>query len=423
MKKALITLLAVITVFAGLLSMYGYKENVPKKRVAHKNLYASQYVDYAKEVDWDYELYPDHAEMGLFWTYWDEEKQKVVQVAADSPEGAQLIDPYKPTIINVHGMLGDGHRSQEKYNLNTKVANPEEFGLDTQNVPMNYVWMLEGWNVGNFHYNRYASEMFPWTIEYKIWTDGGPTGLRSQHADDSYSIATQYTVAEHFAAEYIRAMNLLPDSMGKKEIRVAAHSMGGEVAAAGIFLLTELAAVRQISFDKLPKRYTLLDTYFSTSVVKDDKLIALGPQDTNIRWSNKPLVKNNLGFTIIECLKDLRANGIAMEYYTFDASTLLVGVSIIKDELKKLMPFVTVNPRFQGNGYVYISDGHNGVREWYLMSIMAAPVKDITYPEKTLYAPCASLPTEMLWELTNIEYKLVEGSTTVNAWDDAMIRI
>ena len=111
MKKALITLLAVTTVFAGLLSMYGYKENVPKKRVAHKNLYASQYVDYAKEVDWDYELYPDHAEMGLFWTYWDEEN-KSRQVAADSQRVPQLIDPDKPTIINVL-QLGDGHRSKK----------------------------------------------------------------------------------------------------------------------------------------------------------------------------------------------------------------------------------------------------------------------------------------------------------------------
>ncbi len=395
-----------------------------KVRVANANLYADEYIDYANDVYLDTDTYPDLEEMGLFWTYWDEDEEKVVQVAADSAEGAELVDPDKPTMINVHGMLGNGHVKQEAFNLNDKVANPEEFDLETDNVPMNYVWMKEGWNVGNFHYNRFASEMSPTNIEYKIWTDGGDVGLRSRHSDGKYSHVTEYSIAEHFAAEYIRAMNLLPDTMGEKEIRVAAHSMGGEVATAGIFLLTELADFNQISFDKLPDRYALLDAYFSTTITMNDKSYYIGPQDTNIKWSDKPLVDNNVGVTMIECLKDMHANGIALEYYTFDASTLLVGVSFVKDEMLKLMPFVTVNPRFQGSGYSYQTDGHNGVREWYLMSILAPPVEDKTDQDiDDNYAPSASLPTEELKELINNEYQLVEGSRTVNALDDEMIRI
>mgnify|MGYP001026576948 FL=1 len=385
------------------------------------------YIDYAKEVYLDTETYPDMAEMGLFWTKWDEETKTIIQVPADSKEGAALVNPNKPTLINVHGVLLDGYEKQEKFRLNTKIANPEEFDIDANYVYLNYIWLRAGWNVANYHYNRFASEINPSLIEAKIWSNEGSRGVRYRHADGSYSAndVTEYSLAEHFAAEYIRAMKLLPSSMGNKEIRVAAHSMGGQLATATIFLLTELADHGQLPREQLPDRFALLDAYFSGSLIGDDgKMTYIGPRDINIRWSGKPLYQNHTGKTMIECLKAMNHRGIAVEYYTYEANFLKAGMEFLVPELIKLSSYVIVYPNFQGPQYSVITDGHNAVREWYLCSIYSAPVKDITDgAESSAYAPSAALPTEKLKDFYNKKFLHVGGCETVNASDDLMAQI
>lgn len=421
MKKILTILLALL--FIPILFLSGCKSN-PKTRVAHANLYAKKYIDYAEKVYFDVDKYPDMEEMGLFWTKWDAETQKIVQVAADSEQGAALVDPNKPTIINVHGVLLDGHYRQEKFNLNSKVDIPEEFELESDYVPLNYLWIKQGWNVANFHYNRFASENLAVTnIEHKIWSNEGGAGVRYRHQDGTFSDKiSEYCLAEHFAAEYIRAMNLLPKEMGSKEIRVAAHSMGGELTTATIFLLTELAAVGQLPNTQLPDRFALLDSYFSTSIDIAGETLYTGPKDINIRWSGKPLPYNNISLTMIECLKDMTANGIAIEYYTHEYTNFLhAGMLQILPELKKVSSFAVVDPDWQGSGFNPTSDGHNAVREWYLCSLLADPIKDITDGQDTTkLAPSASLPTDQLAALKNMEFTQVRGASTVTVTDDKM---
>lgn len=430
MKKIITVSVALIILMCLSVALIGCK--VPdegKIRVANDNLYSDNgYIDYATEVFFDVDTYPDMAEMGLFWTRFDSETEQIIQVPADSAEGAALVDPAKPTIINVHGVLLDGYYQQERFYLNGKIANPAEFNLDTQNVSMLHIWLKEGWNVGTFHYNRFASEDGgPKIIEAKVWSTDAvnkitseTTGMRYRHQNGSYSAhnITEYSLAEHFAAEYIRAMNLLPDSMGSEEIRVAAHSMGGEVSTAGIFLLTELADDGQLSRDKLPDRFALLDSYFSTTL----GTVYMGPVDITIRWSGKPLVNNNSGVTMLECLKDLEANGIALEYYTYLESFLKLGMVNIVEEFKTLTAYTIVYPNWNGNGYSVLTDGHNGVREWYLCSILSDPVKDITNGyDTTDTAPSAAMSTERIRELKGREYIVVDGTTTVNTADDTII--
>ena len=110
--------------------------------------------------------------------------------------------------------------------------------------------------------------MFPWTRNTK-YGQTADNGLRSQHADDSYS-SQQYTVAG--ILQLVQSHGA-PDSMGKKKPR--SRSYGG-LSPLGHLLLTELAAVRQISLTNFPKD-TPLDTYFSICRW-DDKLIAMDPR-------------------------------------------------------------------------------------------------------------------------------------------------
>lgn len=427
MKKSIcfIIIASIIMTSFCILGACDKDEGWQKVKVADTNLYSdNEYIDYAEEVYFDLEKYPDLTDTGLFWTKWDEETKSIIQIPADSEEGAALIDPNKPTLINVHGMLTDGHYKQETFNLNKKIANPLEFDLDTEDVSMVYLWLREGWNVGNYHYNKFASEISPKVIEEKIWSIEGKSGVRYRHENGDYeSHISEYCLAEHFAADYIRAMNYLPDTMGSKEIRFASHSMGGQLTTAGIFLLTELSNVGQLDKSKLPDRNTLLDPYFSTTKTIGSKVLYMGPENINIRWSDKKIVSNNTGITMLECLKDLEANGIALEYYTNDDSFLKLGMANLVEEFKTLTTYSIVYPNWSGNGYSILTDGHNGVREWYLCSIIAPPVKDITNGENSEeICPSASMATDKLKALKGTEYKIVDGTTTVNASDDTMIR-
>lgn len=379
------------------------------------------YIDYAKDVYLDVESYPDLAEMGLFWTQWDTERDKMVLKDADTAEGAALIDPNKPTIILVHGMLGDGHIKQESFYLSDKISDPDEFGLQSSGVPLGLLWQELGWNVGYFHYNRFGAEgFFPHFIECKIWAIDGESGIRYRHSNNTTTNnATQYSIAEHFAAEYIRAMNLLPANMGNKEIRVAAHSMGGEVCTAGLFVLTLLADDGQLAQSKLPSRFAMLDPYFSTSFVSENNevLLELSPKDITIRWSGKPLPYNSIGLTMIDCIKYMVYKDIAIEYYTYSLSWLVVGMSpnLIK-ELKKLCVYTIIEPDYNyiNPAYSKAGDGHNGVRDWYLCSMYSNPVVD----QNGNIAASAATPTATIKELKGNFYTMYAGSRTVIADDD-----
>lgn len=394
-----------------------------KVRVADSSLYSDNgYIDYASEVFLDDVTYPDMKEMGLYWTKWDNANSKVVEIDADSAEGATLIDPAKPTIIFVHGMLTDGHYQQEKFYLSTKSEDPSEFGITEEHVSLMHLWQLEGWNVGLFHYNRFASESAPTPIEAKVWGINGPEGMRIRHNDGSYTHdVSKYSLAEHFVAEYLRAMNLLPETMGNEEIRIAAHSMGGELLTAGIFLLTEVSSAGQLAKTKLPDRYSMLDPYFCVNLEVNGSMVYLGPTDITIRWSNKPLYKNNTGYTLIECVKDLVANGIAIDYYTHKESTLKLGMpEDITASLKELCVYVLTNPDYgsYGKGYSLMSNGHNGVRDWYYCSIRGNMVKNSDETSIFAVAASAKTPTAVIAAQKGMAFRITSGARTVNSNDD-----
>lgn len=396
-----------------------------KVRVADPSLYSEKgYIDYANEVFLDVETYPDLKEMGLYWSTWDDSSEQVVLTDADTQKGADIVDTAKPTIIFVHGMLIDGYYRQEQFYLNKGATDPSEFGLDTERVSLIQLWLLEGWNVGVFHYNRFASEAGPTPIEAKIWANDGPEGVRIQHEDASFSVVSEYTVAEHFVAEYLRAMNLLPESMGDQEIRISAHSMGGELMTAGIFLLTEVASAGQLNYNKLPNRYSMLDPYFCVNLTIDGKDVYMGPKDITIRWTGKGLYKNNTAYTLIECLKDISANGIALDYYAYKQSTLLVAMpEDITTELRKLCAYVMINPSYAsyGQGYSLIANGHNGVRDWYYCSIRGNMVKYEDENSPFRVAPSAKTPTSVILAQKGMAFKLISGYASVNANDDIFV--
>lgn len=413
-------------------------------KVAADNLYSDNgYIDYAREVVIPLSVYDevqdksftDAQEMGLFWIRF-EEGHGITEIPADSEEGAALIDPNKPTLILVHGMMSDGYYNREGFFVNDTIAKEQEFGINTETDTLSRIWHNAGWNVGYFHYERLAAEggdMF--YIESKIWaTDGKKVGIRYRHADNTVTDGwTDYSIAEHFAAEYIRAMNLLPESMGNKEIRVAAHSMGGQLTTATLFLLTELARTGQLPMDQLPDRFAMLDPFFSVNVEDDagKPLATIGPNkesvgsDITIRWSGKGLPRNNTGVAMIECLKALEYYGIAMEYYAFNQSFLTLAMSNeIIAAVQRYAPFVILAPNYaqlpgKSKPFNITENGHNGVRDWYLCSLYYQPPVDTT---ENKIASASSTYEEIL-ALRGKAYIQTGGNTTFTAGDDVFTQV
>ena len=392
-----------------------------KVRVANENLYPDnfEYVDYAKEVKFDYEKYPLLKNQGLFWCRWDDEANMIIKVDASTPEGASIIDPDKPTIINIHGMLVEGYYMEEMYWAPPTNATEEELGYEYP-VQMFQFWIDKGYNVGMYSYQKFAAEDTNYfDIEEKMWANDGPTGIRYRKPDRTFDEdVSEYTITEHFAADYIRAMALLPDTFGDKEIRFTAHSMGGQMVNGGTFLLTELASVGQLNPNQLPDRIVLEDTFFGVALPHKDSYAYAGYTDLTIRWSGKPL-PTSTGFASLECMKDVAANGTVYEFVSYSASALLAFyhpdiIATIKD----ISVFILMEPFFTADG----GGQHNGVREYYLSSIIRDyEGGNLTDAEKIAYS--ASLPTEELRKLIGKEFKIVQGGTTLTTADDVFVEI
>ncbi len=429
MKKIIgIVCIIALVAGAGVMAYFGTEIDAwPKVKVASANLYSDHgYINYAEKVYFDVEKEPELADTGLFWARWNADENKIELLHADSPEGAALIDTDKPTIINVHGVLSEGNKYPELFNLNVKVHFPEDYGVEGENVSMLYLWLREGWNVGVFYYNKFVADV-PNAIEGKIWSNNSPLGIKYRKKDGSESDPhfTKYCLAEHFAAEYIRAMRFLPKTMGDKEIRLTAHSMGGQLATAGLFLLTELARVGQLPHYQLPSRYALLDAYFSIKMPLGDGFLDVGIKDVNISWSGKPLYNNSVGKTMIECLKDLKANGIAVEYYVYESSVIKAFMADLSADLRDVCVYVSINPDYNSinSRYTLLGDGHNGVREWYLVSLLSPPIKDATEgSDSGELAPSAALDTAVLKSFMGKAFIISEGAYTTSCDDDVMVR-
>jgi hypothetical protein len=426
---ALICVFILGVVFSYFLGSFSLSDDVEERESLNipPNLQALSYIDYAKEVEFDKATYPELADQGLFWTKWDSSLSKVVELDADSQEGAVIVDTSKPSVILVHGLMVDGHTRREDFYLTSSIAPfvAPEFKT-TDSVSLIKLWLDNGWNVATFHYNRFAAESISYNVvESKIWATDGPGGVRFRYPDNTLSPndASAYSIAEHFAAEYARAMSLLPESMGTEEIRITGHSMGGQLTAAGLFLISELVSVGQIPKRCMPNRYAMLDPFFGVNINGN----SLSAKNINIRWTNRGLIENTPAATILECMRALVLRKVVIEYYAYKSSWLINFMTAeTTKRIKEYSVYTFGLPAYQSYSpsYTLVTNGHTGISDWYLCSITAPPVKNITDPNvDNAFAASASTPTDYMGEhLVGIFFEIVDGSTTVNASDDTFIQ-
>lgn len=424
------------------------------KLLHSETINADSYINYSEEVSFDYEIHPELIDNGLFWMMYDEDAGKVVGVNVNDEAkiaelGAALVDPSKPTLINIHGVqLGtydwtDAFSSI--YNANTTVLPPEVYGYEGK-VNMNQIWLDRGWNVMNFMYHRFADELIAVNkifsnkiIEAKNWGIDGPQKMRYRLRDGSFSVnydedgevkgeikypELMYSVTEYFVADYIRAFNSV-EGLANNEIRIACHSMGNTILVPGAFLLKELIRVGQIPKSLMPDRLAILDGYIGVPGADNNSANAMTVNnDMTIRWTGKPVSQIGTTEAFLDCLKQLVIDyNMPVEYYIDKNGTVPQAGGSWLNYVKEYCAVSYFDMNFAGMSKMPGTD-HNSIREMYHSSYAAQnPPIDITNEGVIAYAMSAKSSIEDIINRRGFEYLLVEGKSSGHADDHAFIRV
>ena len=328
-------------------------------------------IDYAREVYLNTQKYPELANQGFFATVWNEETNMPEYVRVGSAEGAAVIDPAKPTIIMVHGW----NAFYSDYLIGPKfeaIAGMDEDDFAANgNVYTAKLWVDRGWNFISFQWGRFAMSDNV-EVENNVYKGGlramlggrGDTGRPFSDYD-----ASQYSIAQFFAAEYLRMVNALNakgDITG--EIRIAGHSMGGIVISQSYKVLDHLAAAGQLDESDLPDRTVFLDTYTGFFYVEGD-------EDFEISWSGEKFAGGTRGKEFLSAIQVIEDNGAAVELYVMKGG--LVPVISADNSIYTVMDKAAtaiMDFRFLSYGESF-QHGHNGVMEVYLYSIVYDEIK------------------------------------------------
>ncbi|MEG1791567.1 MAG: hypothetical protein RR033_02440 [Clostridia bacterium] len=376
------------------------------------------YEDYAKKVFLNTETYPALKGEGLWWLKYNNETRLMEEYYSGTEAGAAIIDTNKPTAIFVHGVLtGLGRMNyRETFELGflgDEVDFPNTFQKGDKLYSTKF-WLDKGYNVGIFHYEHFVDTInivsLPVESSNNIWgvKEGGLSFIQNVNGSlVTYENASNYSIAQFFAAEYIRAMNLLPKTMGNKEIRIAGHSMGGVLCTAGIFLLTELNLAGQIESRCMPDRLTYMDSYIAMYGGGDYS-------ETPIAWSNKQLIENSQGKTYVECVKAMAKRGLVMDSIYAEVSTVN-GLNDNINEVVKYVASAMYSPVFLNS---YGTGAHNTVRELFMSSIIYDPVKIQGTNECCI---SASTPLEDSAKLMGKNFIIIDGYNTPTITDDVFI--
>lgn len=287
---------------------------------------------------------PNGLSAGLYWFGLNDSNQKFV-----SGEANTYFDPSKPTMIFVHGWQPYLSNNMPNFNFNS---------TDTAAA-----WINDGWNVGLFVWNQFSDETTgtltdDWfangdppqgamDAEAKIWTTGGPQGMRWRDWDDlidGYSDAPAGTpsAAELFYQDYVAAMTAASYSGGN--IRIVGHSLGNQMATRFTKLVHDGITSGAVPEHLRPTRVALLDPYWSPGAKS-----YLGGK------TNAQMVR--------EYIAELVPTGTLFEWYrSSDWTTPTEADANV--ELEPLVLYAEMDPDFAANG----KDKHMAAQHLYFWS-------------------------------------------------------
>ncbi|NLZ25415.1 MAG: hypothetical protein GX891_03040 [Clostridiales bacterium] len=338
-------------------------------------------------------------------TGFDESGMRVIEADANDRSVIEnSFDPAKPTLIIIHGVqLGEG---RQKDFLSYWLAENDDRGQDMAlyffDGEMNYE--KKSWNVMYFHWEKFADAEndentaigdimgMPSTnfmqVEERIWTRGlDGQGSRYVFEDDPATPENEdgtlsepvmaYSVAEWFAAEYIRTFDLIAEvypeyAISHDEIRVAAHSMGGALCVSGVGLLNLLSEAGKFDKRLLPGRLALLDSFVGTPG---------SFKNAKYAWNGNSFIANSYRASYATMLRYIKSySNPAMEFYSNTSEMVpFMGSTENEDsyfkEISSLMCYTIIYPKYINVDHATIfASGHNAIREWYFTSYMYEPI-------------------------------------------------
>jgi hypothetical protein len=291
----------------------------------------------APAADYD----PNQLSYGLYWFGKDGANQKFEPGVANS-----YFDPAQPTLIFVHGWQPFLSQNLPDFDFN---------GQDTAAA-----WIDDGWNVGIFVWNQFSDETEgvlgggDWfaggppqgvkDAEAKIWTPGGPKGMRWRDWDDlmtGYSDPPTGTpsAAELFYQEYVAALEGYTGA-----IRIAGHSLGNQMAVRLTKLVHDGIAAGTLPEHLRPTRVALLDPY----------------------WSPDPrtyLDGKRTGEVVREYVAELLPTGTLFEWY-WSSEWTTPDEGYANDALKPMMLYAAMDPTYAVDN----KDKHMAPRYLYFWS-------------------------------------------------------
>lgn len=448
MKKKTLKCLALTAVCAlGAVSFAACNNNgegeatpVQSAYAVNEGLLAEDYIDYADTVQLDIETYPQIADMGLTIVtgYGENDFDDVREADADGIDEATgksnmelYFDSSRPSIVIIHGVQFNGGR-RGRCHMGTENRDEEvASGLYSAENDIDYLktnsafnedhdlskyWYdgacgQQAYNVFFFHYERFADMVgagessivndaaYPGTVVDHIWSADNGVQAIYLNEQNNYVMTEKgkalggYSVAELYAAEYIRAFGqietLYPEYKNSGlSTYVASHSMGGVVSVAGNMLLKLLADDGQIDINLTPSRLLQMDSFVGMPMNND--------AESTISWSGKNYLSNgeesqNACQNYLYSVEALALKyNVAVDFYMNKG----VGVPFTcmvswdkndncfagyrSEEANRILAvsaMIQLSPYFAGVNDAAFGEGHNAIREWVLSSYLYSAPK------------------------------------------------
>jgi len=391
--KKILSIILLCSLFILILSLFfGCEDKTEQVEDTEKTLLVTV-EELMENAYFDTQLHPDLADNGLFFvglnndgTLYSISSENIEKV---KEKGSALLDPEKPTIINIHGIQNESYVYDQDiyqgslygiYNANSNMLNIDDFGHQYEiggsgSVNLLKLFLLNGYNVMTFDYYRFADDPYATgictinkTIEAKCWSNTALRGMTYRKRDGSYSTKElDYCLAEYFAGYWLRACNNY-ENLKPETTRWACHSMGGSVVMSTSCLLMDLIDNKELSQSVLPSRLTLEDPYFGVGISNPTTDPIMSNTDLEVRWTGEWAGDGNTAGKNLDTIKRLVKNyDMPIEMYYANTGVSTCAGAPILAEINKYVSMSYYITTVLG------ANPHNGVREVYLGSILTPP--------------------------------------------------
>ena len=191
----------------------------------------------------------DNLSYGLYWFGANNQYEKANSATAN---GGLYYDRNKPTLILIHGWQSGRVSQQDRFVY-------FESGGGWPSVDFANSWIAAGYNVGIMYWDQFADESEVRDAEAKIWSATANRDMRWRNSRGQYQSGPNQNVTELLLADYRTAMA----GYRGDDIRLAGHSLGNQVALRLADELLSLNNRGQVADNLVPKRVSLLDTFYS----------------------------------------------------------------------------------------------------------------------------------------------------------------